>query len=363
MKKKFYMLLTALLALMLFATASAATLETLQQQAMAYLPADSVYLSLDNDDGQDELKYWSESYQAMYEVCFDTATGDLNKIKGESWRDYGSKNVVLTEEQALLKLAEVSPEAIVDFVVLDQDDGLYEYKLAFHTETYYGVLKLSPETGAILEYEHDYASVRAEKAVGLGINIGGTSSGEVTPDEAKELVLARLEGGSILYIQEDWDDGRLVYEGEATDSTYEYDFEIDATTGRFLEWERDQFREMAMVVAQLNESSKSSSSSSNTSSSSSSNKSSSSSSNKSSSSSSKNSSSSSSSSDLIGTSKAKEIALNKAGGGRVVSIKLDREDGRQVYEGEVHDSKYEYEFEIDAKTGKIREWDKERLDD
>ena len=154
MKKKFYMLLTALLALTLFAAASAATLETLQQQAVAYLPADAVYLSLDNDDGQNELKYWSESYQAMYEVCFDADSGELNKIKGESWRDYGSKNVVLTEAQVLLKLAEMSPDALVDFVVLDQDDGLYEYKLAFHTETYYGVLKLNPETGAILEYEH-----------------------------------------------------------------------------------------------------------------------------------------------------------------------------------------------------------------
>ena len=347
MKKKFSKLLTALLALMLFSAASAATLETLQQQAVAYLPADAVYLSLDNDDGQDELKYWSESYQAMYEVCFDTASGELNKIKGESWRDYGSKNVVLTEAQVLLKLAEMSPDALVDFVVLDQDDGLYEYKLAFHTETYYGVLKLNPETGAILEYEHDYASVRASNAAGFTFAVG---SGDVTPDEAKELILARLEGGSILYIQEDWDDGRLVYEGEATDAQYEYDFEIDATTGRFLEWERDQFREMAMVVAQLSESSKSSSSGSSSNKSSSSGKSSS-------------SSSSSSSSDLIGTSRAKEIALNKAGGGKVVSIKLDRDDGRQVYEGEVHDSKYEYDFEIDAKTGKILEWDKDRLGD
>jgi len=47
----------------------------------------------------------------------------------------------------------------------------------------------------------------------------------------------------------------------------------------------------------------------------------------------------------------------------VVSIKLERDDGRQVYEGEVHYGKYEYDFEIDAKTGKIREWEKERIDD
>ena len=44
-------------------------------------------------------------------------------------------------------------------------------------------------------------------------------------------------------------------------------------------------------------------------------------------------------------------------------IRLERDDGRQVYEGEVINGQYEYEFEIDAENGRVREWDKERMDD
>ena len=33
-----------------------------------------------------------------------------------------------------------------------------------------------------------------------------------------------------------------------------------------------------------------------------------------------------------------------------------------VYEGELVLGNYEYEFEIDAKTGAVRDWDKDRID-
>lgn len=66
----------------------------------------------------------------------------------------------------------------------------------------------------------------------------------------------------------------------------------------------------------------------------------------------------------IGKSKAKKIALAKAKGknARITEIELDREDGVMVYEGEMVDSKYEYDFEINAKTGKIIEWEREYRD-
>ena len=65
---------------------------------------------------------------------------------------------------------------------------------------------------------------------------------------------------------------------------------------------------------------------------------------------------------LIASSQAEAIALSRAGSGRILSIRLDREDGRQVYEGKVVTDTYEYEFEIDAITGAIRDWDRERLE-
>ena len=38
-------------------------------------------------------------------------------------------------------------------------------------------------------------------------------------------------------------------------------------------------------------------------------------------------------------------------------IKTDIDDGRLIYEGEMKEGYIEYEFEIDATTGMILEWD------
>ena len=59
---------------------------------------------------------------------------------------------------------------------------------------------------------------------------------------------------------------------------------------------------------------------------------------------------------------AKDTALTHAGvsdsDASFVRVKLDREDGRQVYEVEFYDSNYtEYDYEIDALTGNVLDFD------
>ena len=44
-------------------------------------------------------------------------------------------------------------------------------------------------------------------------------------------------------------------------------------------------------------------------------------------------------------------------------IRLDRDDGREVYEGEVYYDRTEYEFEIDASTGSFLEWSADSEDE
>ena len=60
---------------------------------------------------------------------------------------------------------------------------------------------------------------------------------------------------------------------------------------------------------------------------------------------------------------AKAIALKHAGlsAGQVKGLRaeFDRDDGVPVYEIEFRSGKYEYDYEIHAETGKIREFDKE----
>lgn len=69
----------------------------------------------------------------------------------------------------------------------------------------------------------------------------------------------------------------------------------------------------------------------------------------------------------IGKSKAKSIALNKAG--RKASdvsgmeVKLKTEKGYRLYKVEFEDKQYEYEYEIDAYTGKVLDADRELLEE
>lgn len=63
----------------------------------------------------------------------------------------------------------------------------------------------------------------------------------------------------------------------------------------------------------------------------------------------------------IGVKKAKEIALKDAGltASKVefIKAKLDKEDKKRVYEVEFYQGNTEYDYTIDAYTGKILEWE------
>ena len=70
--------------------------------------------------------------------------------------------------------------------------------------------------------------------------------------------------------------------------------------------------------------------------------------------------------DLLTKEEAEKIALEHAGftADQVTRLRteLDHERGRPEYEVDFHVDRYEYDYEIDAKTGKILSWDKDRDD-
>ena len=76
----------------------------------------------------------------------------------------------------------------------------------------------------------------------------------------------------------------------------------------------------------------------------------------------------STSSGYIGTAKAKKIALEYAGVSAskadFIKVSLDYDDGVRIYDVEFYAGDYEYEFEINARTGAIYDYDKDyRWDD
>ena len=63
----------------------------------------------------------------------------------------------------------------------------------------------------------------------------------ITADQAKETALkqAGLTASQVSYIEahEDYDDGRVLYEGKFFCGDLEYEFEVDGTTGALIDWD------------------------------------------------------------------------------------------------------------------------------
>ena len=143
---------------------------------------------------------------------------------------------------------------------------------------------------------------------------------------AKEIALGKTGGGTIVEFELDWDDGRPEYEIEIKANGYEYELEIDGYTGKVLEFEKDDdddYRSSSKPASKP--APKSTTKPSKPS--------------------------------LIGDARAKEIALAKSGGGKVVEFELDWDDGRPEYEIEIKKDGLEYEVEIDGYTGQILEFE------
>ncbi len=130
-------------------------------------------------------------------------------------------------------------------------------------------------------------------------------------------------------VEFDYDDGIAVYEVEFRTADAKYEYDIAGKSGRILERDKDVFRKPAprkpaQPVVDNNANTEPTPPEATA---------------------------------YIGTEKAKEIALADAGltaaQVRYNKAKLDREDGRMVYEVEFARGQMEYEYEIDAVSGDI----------
>ncbi|WP_242956822.1 PepSY domain-containing protein [Flavonifractor sp. An82] len=155
------------------------------------------------------------------------------------------------------------------------------------------------------------------------------ASNYITAEQAKSAALshAGVSANDAIFVKAglDWDDGKVQYEVEFYAGNTEYDYDIDAVSGAVLSYDRE-WDDFSLKGYQNTDSSTGTGSTSQ--------------------------------SNLITEEKAKEIALAKApAGATVVKCKLDRDDGRYVYEIEMRSGYMEYECDINAVTGVIIDWD------
>ena len=195
--------------------------------------------------------------------------------------------------------------ATVTEVDRDYEKGelVYEVKLVKGKKEY--ELTYRASDAKLISYKWEIASWYITKGKGKIIS----------KSKCKKLAKKEVSGGSITSLVKKRSDGIDIYKVKMKKGSKKYELEFHARTGKLLEYEWELTTK------------------------------------------------SSNKNNYIGTAKAKEIALKKVGGGHVIKVEFDMDDGVPVYEVEIIKGDYEYDVEILAKTGKILEVDKDYIYD
>lgn len=161
-------------------------------------------------------------------------TGTQASGNGASNGTTQSSGTAITEEDAktiALDQAGIAESDTIGLAVKqDFDDGMTVYEVDIYT----------PDTD--YEYEVNVADgtiVKEDRSTTDKITTDpGTA---ITPDKAKEIVLAKVSGAEDknLRMKAERDDGRTCYEGEVIYNGKSYEFELDAQTGDILEWSEE----------------------------------------------------------------------------------------------------------------------------
>ena len=187
-----------------------------------------------------------------------------------------------------------------------REDGRTVYDVEFYADGTEYDYEIDAETGAIISKDFEAERYR-----------GGNSGEMIDEIEAEEIALADAglswEDAEYFRTKMDRDHGMIVYEVEFSDGHHKYEYSIAADGGRILEYSEEVARSYR-------------------------------------------------GGDTISIEEASRIALNRVPGAtdKDIMIRAERDDGRRIYEGSIWFDRTEYEFEIDAATGRIIEWDRDR---
>ena len=234
-----------------------------------------------------------------------------------------------------LKDAKVSDVTFVK-VKLDTEDGVKVYDVEFYKGNVEYDYEIDAITGQIREKDLDIENYTIPQKKNKNKNSNNTS--DIGVEKAKEIALrdSGVSGVTFVKAKLDYDDGIRVYDIEFYKNNVEYDYEIDATTGQIREKDLDieNYTIPQKKVAPKKDNTQ-----------------------KQSQKQAQNQSQVQNYSGDIGAERAKAIALGDAGvsGVSFTKVKLDYEDGVKVYEVEFYKDNVEYDYEIDAATGSIRE--------
>ena len=313
---------------------------------------------LDYDDGRAvyDIEFYSGNKEYDYEI--DANSGKVLEC------DYDIENFDISSVQVKLSLDEAKAVALKNAKLsendvvftkakLDYDDGRAVYDIEFYSGNKEYDYEIDANTGKILDRDIEYKVSFFSRIVDFFKNMFSGKSGTVstppaaadvtveatstasqekpaasnriTLEEAKKVALddAKLTAADVTFTKAklDYDDGRAVYDIEFYSGAKEYDYEIDAATGRILEKDIDINDDVnAPTEGQDSQT-------------------------------------------YITAEQAKAAALSAAGFSasevRGLKAEFDFDDGRAVYEVEFKKGIFEYDYDIDAVSGKVLKAEKE----
>lgn len=246
-------------------------------------------------------------------------------------------------------------DAVFTTADLDDKNGTAYYELKFSDGTAEYEYDVDALTGVVIEGKKDDAATGNTAIVSSGsgnaADISGTST-SIDENKAKSIALAdagvQEADTAYLVVKPDYDNGTAVYDVEfyVASTKLEYDYEIDAATGKI----RGMDQDIEGYTPSSTNTNPATSTNNNTAANSGSTN---------------NSTAASSGSTSTGTAvdeaKAKSIALSDAGVKEAdtayLKVKLDYDDGVKVYDVEFYAGGTEYDYEINAATGEIRSMD------
>ncbi len=284
--------------------------------------SNSILISVDNDD---EVKAEQIRQRLANKIDSILNTG---KIQGSVLSQTLSSNNNLNDAEKLAKKYNISlgkAQLIID--VLNSNSLLKEEDLVNLNINEINVLTQSKSNGLSTVEKKGDASTKAY----------------ISKEKAKEIALndAKVTKYNKMEIEFDADNGIIIYDVEFETDTHEYDYEIDAVSGKIVNSNKEKHDEDDHNDYEDHDEDDDHTHHDTNS---------------------NNSNNTNTSSNFITSSKAKEIALNHAKVNNAQNIKVELDSEDREYSVEFKYNGKEYDYEIDAISGKIIEYDIEPID-
>lgn len=268
-----------------------------------------VSVELDDLDDDPEYELLLRNDLMKVEVEIDAYSGEIEEWEVELLTNNSTSQQSIisfeqAEEIALNKAG--SGYVVVSIELEDDDDDDYEqeYELELRSDRFKVDVEIDAYTGQITEWEAEAINTSSSATI-------------ISRERAIEIALNKAGSGfEVIEVEfdddDDDDDDMPEYEIELRSSTQEIDVEINAITGEIIEWEVETYESTSQD----------------------------------------------STSTMITRERAIAIAREKIGSTPVLEeIELDDDDNQMIYELEFEENGKEYEFEIDAYTGQILEFE------